>query len=173
MVSLSGGPKAVNGGLHHVALGCHTSGIQWHHWETMLLKSKLWTTTTEGSLLEGSPSPKEWRGRAPHALTPTQLPGPPRPCSLLPPPSSLPGCRRGISSDCLVLLSFWIRGKFWGQQWRSRFGELETTSQETPGGYLEDPRPAEQILFLPEGTLKELGSQGYIFFFFFLSQSFK
>ena len=35
------GPRAVNGGLHQAAPGCHTSGIQWHHWETMLLKSKL------------------------------------------------------------------------------------------------------------------------------------
>lgn len=32
------GPTAVNGALHHAALRCHTSGIQWHHWETMLLQ---------------------------------------------------------------------------------------------------------------------------------------
>lgn len=31
------GPKAVNDTLHHAALRCHASGIQWHHWESMLL----------------------------------------------------------------------------------------------------------------------------------------
>ena len=49
--------------------GCHTSGIWWHHWETMLLKSKLGATTTEGSLLEGSLAPKMGGGRAPHTFT--------------------------------------------------------------------------------------------------------
>lgn len=80
--------------------GCHTSGIWWHHWETMLLKSKLGATTTEGSLLEGSLAPKMGGvEHHTHSHTTPLLPGPPAPavCSLL----SSSGCSRGFPLTAL------------------------------------------------------------------------
>lgn len=168
MVSLSGGPKAVNGGLHHAALGCHTSGIWWHHWETMLLKSKLWATATEGSLLEWSLSPKKWWGRVPHTFTPTQLSGPPHPavCSLhlrhwqcskgdflwLLCSSQLLGKRKILSTTQTILI------------WRTRYNFRRRNIRWVRGG------PAEQmswVCFPPDGTLKALQIQGYNLSLFF------
>lgn len=166
MVSLSGGPKAVNGGLHHAALGCHTSGIWWHHWETMLLKSKLWATATEGSLLEWSLSPKKWWGRVPHTFTPTLQSAP---------STSVTGSvARGISSDCFVLLSFWVRGKFLVQHRQSWFEELDTTSEEEiSGGYVEGQQnKCHEYVSLQMGPSRHFKSKATISLSF-LRKSFK